>query len=149
MTEPEGAALRAWHFKRLRWSLQALADAGSDQPLLFPERPPNADEMAYDFDHWASFVRDAYGPELSPDQTGALEALDRALRTLSRDVAEFGLDLWTDAALRTSDQWAHIRNLAGTALDAFGWRKPATDESAAEQPAGTSASRIDGGRAHA
>jgi hypothetical protein len=133
MTIPEDTGLRAWHWKRLQWSLQALADAGAGQPLLFPERAPTADELAFDFDHWASFVRGTYPADLSTSQSDALDALDRALQTMSRDGAEFGLDLWTDAALRTSEQWAGVRRLAETALEAFGWRGTEEPESAAEQ----------------
>lgn len=127
---PDEMAQRAWHFKRLRWSLQSLAAAGSDQPTLFPEHMMKADELALDFDHWAAFVRSAYEKDLSPAQVDALAAIDRKLSTMSRDGAEFDLDLWTDAAMRTNDQWAEVRVLAAGALEAFGWPLDPTPENA-------------------
>jgi hypothetical protein len=132
MIPPDDNALRAWHFKRLHWSLQALAAAGSNQRLLFPDSAPTADELAFDFDHWASVVRTTYDRELSAGQTEALQAIDRMFGTLSSDEAEFGLGLWTETALQTTDQWAEVRRLAGAALDAFGWRSDAGSEPAVE-----------------
>jgi hypothetical protein len=38
---------------------------------------------------------------------------------MSRDGTELDADLWTDAAVRTSEQWADVRRLANAALDAF------------------------------
>ncbi|HEY7500553.1 MAG TPA: hypothetical protein VH740_18670 [Vicinamibacterales bacterium] len=118
---PDDTAQRSWHFKRLRWSLQSLAAAGSDQPTLFPEHMMRADDLALDFDHWASFVRGTYERELSASQLDALAAIDGKLSIMSRDGREFDLDLWTDTALRTSEEWADVRSLALGALDAFGW----------------------------
>jgi hypothetical protein len=111
--------LRAWHFKQLRWSLQALANAGSEQAALFPERATTADELAFDFDHWVTVVCDEHADELTEIQRDALAAIRRKLAAMSRDGADFDLDLWTDAALRTSEHWAEIRTLAATALEAF------------------------------
>src|SRR5262245_39425797 len=93
---PDDTAQRSWHFKRLRWSLQSLAEAGSGQPALFPEHMMNAGDLALDFDHWSSFVRGSYEKELSAAEIDALTAIDRKLSTMSRDGAEFDLDLWTD-----------------------------------------------------
>jgi hypothetical protein len=118
---PEDTPQRAWHFKRLRWSLQGLAAAGADQPTLFPEHMMKADDLALDFDHWASFVRATYDRELTAPQVDALEAIDRKLSTMSRDGSEFDLDLWTETAMRTSGEWAEVRQLAADALEAFGW----------------------------
>lgn len=121
-------ALRAWHFKQLRWSLQALATAGSTQRALFPEAVHRPDELAFDFAHWESLVLSLYGGDLSPAQRDALGDLARKLATMSRDGAEFDLDLWTDAAVAGSEQWTDVRRLAAAALDAFDWP--------AAQPAG-------------
>ncbi len=128
----EDIAQRSWHFKRLRWSLQSLS-AGADQPTLFPEHTTRANDLALDFDHWASFVRGTYDKELSSSQADALAAIDRKLSTMSRDGTEFDLDLWTDAALRTSEQWAEVRLLAAEALTAFGWPLAANPESRDDQ----------------
>jgi hypothetical protein len=121
-------ARRPWHFKQLKWTLQALAQAGSVQPTLFPEQTPNADDLAFSFDHWTSIVRQNYGPELSPDQGAALDAIATKLATMSRDGAEFDADLWTEAALATSEHWADVRRLALSALDAFQWVVDGSDE---------------------
>jgi hypothetical protein len=114
-------ALRAWHFKQLKWSLQALATATSGQRPLFPDSAATVDELAFDFDHWAFLVRGSYLQDLSRPQADALEGIERKLATMSRDGAEFAPDLWTEEALTSSVHWAQVRELAGLALDAFGW----------------------------
>ena len=113
---------RDWHFKQLKWCLQALARAGSAQPTLFPEESPKPDDLAFGFDHWAALVRDSYGADLPERQASALEAIARKLETMSRDGAEFDVELWTEAALSTTEHWADVRRLAVSALDEFGWR---------------------------
>ena len=120
MTEAD-PILRAWHFKQLRWSLQALARAGSQQPALFPERAESADELAFDFEHWADLVGDVYAAELSAEQQAGLSAIRDKLTAMSRDNADFDLDLWTDSALRGSEHWVEIRAMASDALKAFDW----------------------------
>jgi hypothetical protein len=129
---------RAWHFKQLKWSLQALAQAGSAQPSLFPEQAPGPDDLAFGFDHWSSLVRDAYPDDLSEVQITALDAIAERLTTMSRDGSEFDVDLWTDAALSTSELWAEVRRQAFTALDAFGWavRLPVVDSLDESRPLG-------------
>ena len=124
---PEDNALRSWHFRQLKWSLQSLAHAGSPQRLLFPDQTVNADDLAFEFDHWSSMVCRTYEADLSSSQRDALGAIAGKLATMSRDGAEFDLDLWTDAALGASEHWAEIRKLAAAALDAFGWTAEATD----------------------
>jgi hypothetical protein len=121
-------ARRPWHLKQLKWTLQSLAQAGSVQPTLFPEQAPNADDLAFSFDHWTSIVRQNYGAELSGDQNAALDAIARKLATMSRDGAEFDADLWTEAALATSEHWADVRRLASSALNAFEWVVNASSE---------------------
>jgi hypothetical protein len=119
MTEEN--AQRAWHFRQLRWSLQGLAIAGSNQRTLFPDYLMRADELAFDFDHWALLVRGNYGNDLSASQAESLAAIDRKFTTMSRDAAEFDVELWTEEACRTSEHWAEVRRLATSALEAFGW----------------------------
>ena len=118
---PEDSAQRAWHFKQLRWSLQSLAAAGSDQRTLFPDHAVAPDDLAFDFDHWASVIRSHYETELFRAEVDALAAIDQKLATMSRDGAEFDAELWTDAALTGSEHWADVRRLASVALEAFGW----------------------------
>jgi hypothetical protein len=57
---------------------------------------------------------------------------------MSRDGSEFDVDLWTDAALSTSELWADVRRQALAALDAFGWaiRVPAVDSLDESRPPG-------------
>ncbi len=129
MAVPDEQALRSWHFKQLRWSLQALAAAGSDQRPLFPDSVVTADELALDFDHWAAVVRGNYETELSTSQTESLAAIDRKLATMSRDGVEFDVELWTEAALRTSEHWTGVRRLAAAGLEAFGWPVEVAPES--------------------
>jgi hypothetical protein len=99
-------------FKQLELSLRALAMAASDQLSLFPENVVTADELARHFDHAWSAVRASYEHELSTAQIEALSGVDRILEAMSRDGAAFDLDLWTDAALRSNDQWRAVRALA-------------------------------------
>jgi hypothetical protein len=101
----------------LKWSLQALAAAGAAQQELFPEQASTADDLAFAFDHWLTVVRDEHGSDLSPAELDALSAIERKLATMSKDGAEFDLELWTDGALRTSEHWAEVRALAQTALE--------------------------------
>jgi hypothetical protein len=117
----EERLIREDHFRELRWSLQALATTDSLQPALFPEQSMSADELALDFDNSSSIVRERYEPDLSREQAAALDAIDHKLTTMSRDGAEFDAELWTDAAVRTSEPWREIRRLAAAALEAFGW----------------------------
>lgn len=114
-------AERSSDFRQLRRSLRSLAAAGSDQRTLFPDDVIAPDQLALDFGHCALVVRRNYESELSEEQADALATLERKLVTMSRDGAEFDAELWTDAALRTSEHWADVRTLALSVLEAFGW----------------------------
>jgi hypothetical protein len=118
---PDETALKAWHLKQLRWSLQALASSEAAQPALFPEVPHTPQDLAYQFQHWSAVVCANYDEELDAAQRESLAALERKLRRMSRDGEDFDLDLWTDAARRTHDHWKDVRGLAIAALDAFAW----------------------------
>jgi hypothetical protein len=133
MSIPEEDALRSRHFRELRWSLQALAMAGSDQQLLFPDYVLKADDLAFDYDHRSLVIRNTYKRDLSGLELDSLAALDRKLATMSRDGAEFDLELWTEAALRTSEHWADVRRLARSALEAFGWPVDGPPENPADR----------------
>lgn len=121
MITEDDVPLQETHFRQLKWSLQGLAALASDQLALFPGSVARADELALDFDQGASVVREHYQHDLSPAQAGVLESLCRKLSTMSRDGADFDVDIWTDAALASSEHWAQVRSLAAAALDAFGW----------------------------
>lgn len=111
---------RAWLRRQLAASLQALAAAGSGQPVLFPEWAPTASELAMHFEHWLSAIREHETIELSAGEATALAALERKLQTMSRDGAEFDADLWTDAAVAESPHWEEVRRLARAALETAG-----------------------------
>jgi Arc/MetJ family transcription regulator len=123
----DDAAQRSWHFKQLRWSLHRLAAAGSEQPVLFPDFVESPDDLAFHFDHWGALVRSEYADALAERQVTALDAIERKLATMSRDGVELDADLWTETALRTSVDWADVRQLAAAALEAFGWTDQASD----------------------
>jgi hypothetical protein len=121
MITPDENALRAWHLRELKWSLQALAMPASDQLSLFPQVAAKADELALDFDHWASVVNDNYAEELSSVQIDALAVISQTFKTMSGHAADFEAELWTEDAVRSSSHWDDIRRLAANALEAFGW----------------------------
>jgi len=118
--------------RALRWSLQALADVGSGQPLLFPEQAVSPGELATSVEQASSLVTHGEGAEVTEPQRSALAAISAQFATLSRDEAEFGVELWTEAAVATSEQWIEVRRLATDALATFGWS--ALDEPAAGEP---------------
>ena len=60
------------HFKSLKRALQALTAAPSPQPDLFPESVATPDELALDYDNWASVVRGNYEHDLSELQRQSL-----------------------------------------------------------------------------
>jgi hypothetical protein len=124
---PEENAERSWDFRQLRRSLRSLGAAGSDQRTLFPDDVVPADQLALDFGHCALVVRGNDESDLSEGQADALAALEQKLVTMSRDGAEFDAELWTEAALRTSEHWADVRKLARSALEAFGWSVESPD----------------------
>jgi hypothetical protein len=97
--------------------LRRLAEAGSAQRALFPDENVSAVELVRAFDQRALAVRDSYDDRLSARQLESLTALEKKLSTMTRDGAEFDADIWTDEAVRTSEHWAEVRNLAAAALD--------------------------------
>jgi hypothetical protein len=109
------------HLKQLRWSLQALVRAGSEQRTLFPDSVIEAEDLASDFNHRASVVRGTHEDELSQEQADSLAAVEEQLNTMSRYGAEFDVELWSEAALANSEDWDDVRRLATAALEAFGW----------------------------
>lgn len=103
----------------LRHVIRRLAAAGSGQPALFPDENATALELVRAFDHRALAVRDSYDDRLSTSQIESLTALEKKLSTMARDGAEFDADIWTEDAVRTSEQWAEVRSLAAAVLDAL------------------------------
>jgi hypothetical protein len=105
--------------RELMHVIRRLAAAGSGQPVLFPDENVSAAELVRAFDQRALAVRDSYDNRLSPSQIESLTALEKKLSTMSRDGAEFDIDIWTDDAVRTSEHWAEVRTLAAAALEQF------------------------------
>jgi len=105
--------------RELLHAIRRLAAAGSGQPGLFPEEVVTAGELVRAFDQRALAVRDSYDDRLSSSQLESVTALEKKLSTMSRDGAEFDADIWTDEAVRTSEDWAEVRRLATAAVDAF------------------------------
>jgi len=99
--------------------IRQLAAAGSGQPALFPDENVSAGTLVRAFDQRALAIRDSYDGRLSSTQLESLTALEKKLSTMSRDGAEFDADIWTDEAVRTSDDWAEVRDLAAAALRGF------------------------------
>jgi hypothetical protein len=125
---------RTWHFKQLRVSLQQLVGSASRQKPLFPDLVVTANELAMNFDHWATIVRDAYGDDVTDAQRSSLTALDETFHRMSRDAADFDADVWTDTAVKTSEHWVAVRRLALEALEAFGWLEDGARVDALEHP---------------
>lgn len=99
--------------------IRRLAAAGSGQATLFPDENVSAGDLVRAFDQRALAVRDSYDDRLSVSQLQSLTALEKKLSTMSRDGAEFDADIWTDEAVRTSEEWAEVRTLAAATLDQF------------------------------
>ena len=105
--------------RELMLVIRRLASAGSGQATLFPDEDVSAIELVRDFDQRVSVLREDYDGPLSPAQSQSLDLLDHKLSTMARDGAEFDADIWTDEAVRTSEHWAEVRNLAAAALEEF------------------------------
>jgi hypothetical protein len=119
MTEPDPR--RDWHLRQLERSLRGLANADGAQGALFPGFARTPSDLAFDFDHWVSVVRSNYDDELTAAQRGALAAIEATFAAMSRESADFDLDVWSGPALRTSERWAEVRRLASSALEAMDW----------------------------
>jgi hypothetical protein len=127
---PELDRHRTWHFKQLKWSVQALALRAPEQLVLFPDFVATTDELALELDHWATLVLDSYRNDLTDQQADSLKALHQKLATMSRDGAEFDADLWTETALGSNVHWQEVRGLAIAVRDVFGWSVEPAAESA-------------------
>ena len=102
--------------QRLITSLQALAAPADIQLARFPDFVGKADELALDFDDALMLTRDCPQLELTGDQVAALDAIDRALDVMSGPGHR---PYWSESALRDSEDWARVRQLAVTALHAL------------------------------
>ncbi len=103
--------------ERLKHSIQLLACPADIQLRMLPDFVCKADELALNFDNWKDVVLRNVSFDLTPAQKASLAALDSSLL----EMTNAGPPLWTEDSVRQSDEWAHTRVLAATALDAFGW----------------------------
>lgn len=103
---------------RLKHSLQALAMPAEIQLSLFPDFVCKVDELALDFDNWATCVLSNDRGELTQEQRSCLAEIDSRLGAMS---GEQNARYWTEEALRQGTEWEAIRNLSKMALKAFGW----------------------------
>ncbi len=102
-------------FKRC---LQALAQPAEVQRALFPEFAAVGDELALEFDDALRVFR-AQFPNVRPEQTNAVDALDQYLEICSKNQTE---TFWCDNdQLGSAAEWQHLRTLAARALSTFGW----------------------------
>lgn len=109
--------LREGIFKRLKHSIQLLACPPDVQLGLLPSFVCKADELALEFDNWWEVTRRNYSADLSADQLSALRAVNEKLSWMTKNAKEE----WTEQAVRESQEWTSIRQLAARALDVFGW----------------------------
>jgi hypothetical protein len=103
--------------ERLKYALQAVA-APETQLARYPDFIVNPDELALEFDEALRVALSTPDHGLSSEQLGYLIAIDTFLEKL-RDPEMSGWD-WTDAAVRSGNDWAQVRELAADALRAFG-----------------------------
>jgi hypothetical protein len=100
------------------------ADGGTQLGLV----PGGSEEISLTFeDALLQFEDVASGAGVTAAQQAALKAVDAALERMSKG-GETG-SLWSDAALRTSAEWAAVRAVAIDAIRAFGRVPTAPDVS--------------------
>lgn len=74
------------------------------------------DELRLQYDEAMAAETAADPSTVSPQQAIALAALTAHLQAMAR---ESGRHLWNERALRHAAEWAHVRELAASALDEF------------------------------
>jgi hypothetical protein len=102
-----------WRWGQLRDALRALAADPEEQLDRLGTMHP--DELALDSDEARQLILliTAGGGVLSPEAIDVLETLDSELDAMS---GEHNAALWTADALRDSDRWRLVRDLAQRAL---------------------------------
>ncbi len=118
MSDPPSNIDRAWIMSELRRAIQALAAPGAVALALFPDDAAKADELAIDFAHFREVACGNFPHEFGPQQTAALERIDRLLEAMSGWANK---ELWTDAAVCTSPRWREVRDHANAALRLAPW----------------------------
>jgi hypothetical protein len=95
-------------FERLKHSIQLLACPPETQLTTLPNFVCKADELALDFDHWSEVTLHNFRSELTPSQLSGLGAMARGISEMTRA----GTTVWTDDAIRDSNEWKALRTLA-------------------------------------
>lgn len=104
---------REWLLRGLCQSLVLLAADGETALAGVPDGCCKPDELALDFDDYRQAVVGNFRGELPPELVAALAAVDAAFDAVHGDG-------WSDEAVRSSPEWATIRERAGLALAVFG-----------------------------
>jgi hypothetical protein len=115
------AANRTWIFDRTKHALQHLACPAEMQIQLIPSFACAADELAFEFDHWAQTLIGNFRSELTTEQIASITVIDENFDLLGREGKGFNEEFWTDDGLRNSPEWKNIRRLAEQALRLFEW----------------------------
>ncbi len=100
---------REWLFRELRQSLRLLAANGVVALAGMPDGCCKPDELALDFDNFWAAVVGNFAAELPPELVSAHAAVDAAFGII-RD------DGWSEESVRSSPEWATVRQKAGVAL---------------------------------
>ena len=97
----------------LHKTLAALAVPGEEALLYAPAGSARADELALDFENFATAFLSNYSADLSEEQRSAIETVDRLLGSMSGTTNEA---LWTDAAVIDHPRWKEVRQAAAVAI---------------------------------
>jgi hypothetical protein len=111
---PESGSLE----ELLAASVRHLALPGDEALAHKPLGDDPPDELALEFDDLYTAYVDRLDALPTPEQLGALQALDSALTAMSGGA---NAELWTEAAVKHHPRWDEIRTLATAVLEQFGW----------------------------
>jgi hypothetical protein len=100
---------RDWLFSSLRDSLSLLSADGDTALAGVPDGCCKPDELALDFDNFRTAVVGNFADELPDELIATLADMDMIFDVITGDG-------WTEAAVRSSPEWAGVRQKAGFAL---------------------------------
>jgi hypothetical protein len=100
---------REWLFRSLRDSLRLLAADGDTALAGVPDGCCKPDELALDFDNFRAAVVGHFAAELPAGVVAALADVDAAFGPIVGDG-------WSEEAVRSSPEWAVVRERAEVAL---------------------------------
>lgn len=109
---------------KMREALGLLAADAGDQLRYLSEIGVAGvvDELALEFDDLMTLAQSRLDQgDITEVQYEKLRELDQKLSDMS---GSNNASLWTEEALRTSDEWKEVRRLARSTLDVFGTEQP-------------------------